>query len=99
MRTRTIALWALLVVITRRKVVAYVRHGTRQKRGGGDVMGESALTPPDPDRGYTRTARLASRLLLMRAAWLRFPPRLFFLHSVIKAVPWLRPAVARPQAT
>jgi len=64
-----------------------------------DALVESALTPPDPDRGYTQTARLASRLLLTRAAWLRFPPRLFFLHSVIKAVPWLRPAVARPQAT
>ena len=27
-------LWALLVVITRRKAAAYVRHGTRLKRGG-----------------------------------------------------------------
>jgi DNA-directed RNA polymerase specialized sigma24 family protein len=42
-------LWALLVVITRRKAVAYVRHGTRLKRGGGDVVGESALAPSDGD--------------------------------------------------
>src|SRR3954452_6806739 len=39
-------LWALLVVLTRRKPVAYVRHGTRLKRGGGEVMGESALEAP-----------------------------------------------------
>src|SRR5262245_43708148 len=39
-------LWALLVLITRRKASAYVRHGARLKRGGGDVLGESALAPP-----------------------------------------------------
>jgi DNA-directed RNA polymerase specialized sigma24 family protein len=40
-------LWALLVVITRRKAMAYVRHGSRKKRGGGKVVGESALTPAE----------------------------------------------------
>jgi DNA-directed RNA polymerase specialized sigma24 family protein len=36
-------LWRLLATITTRKVVATVRHQTRQKRGGGHVLGESAL--------------------------------------------------------
>jgi DNA-directed RNA polymerase specialized sigma24 family protein len=36
-------LWRLLVTITARKVVSTVRHQTRQKRGGGKVMGESAF--------------------------------------------------------
>src|SRR4051794_39710961 len=42
-------LWALLVVLTRRKAAAYVRHGRRLKRGGGEVKGESALEAPDGD--------------------------------------------------
>jgi DNA-directed RNA polymerase specialized sigma24 family protein len=36
-------LWRLLVVITARKVTHLVRHEDRQKRGGGAVLGESAL--------------------------------------------------------
>jgi DNA-directed RNA polymerase specialized sigma24 family protein len=44
-------LWALLVLITRRKAVAYVRHGTRLKRGGGEVAGESSLTTPGGGEG------------------------------------------------
>src|SRR5262245_49379076 len=43
--------WSLLVVITRRKVLAYLRHGSREKRGGGEVLGESGLTPPDGGGG------------------------------------------------
>ena len=34
-------LWRLLVTITARKVISAVRHQTRQKRGGGRVVGES----------------------------------------------------------
>jgi DNA-directed RNA polymerase specialized sigma24 family protein len=40
-------LWRLLVAITTRKVVNWVRHQTRQKRGGGQVLGESALMGGD----------------------------------------------------
>jgi DNA-directed RNA polymerase specialized sigma24 family protein len=36
-------LWRLLATITARKVVSTIRHQTRQKRGGGHVLGESAL--------------------------------------------------------
>ena len=36
-------LWRLLVTITARKAVAAIRHQTRQKRGGGPVLGESAI--------------------------------------------------------
>ncbi len=48
-------LWRLLSTITARKVIAAVRHGTRQKRGGGRLLGESALmdgnTPHDMGEG------------------------------------------------
>jgi DNA-directed RNA polymerase specialized sigma24 family protein len=45
-------LWALLVTITQQKVVDLLRHNTRQKRGGGDVCGESAfLSPGDGKTG------------------------------------------------
>jgi DNA-directed RNA polymerase specialized sigma24 family protein len=40
-------LWRLLVTITTRKVVESVRSQTRQKRGGGQVLGESALVDGD----------------------------------------------------
>jgi DNA-directed RNA polymerase specialized sigma24 family protein len=36
-------LWRLLVTITVRKAINSIRHQTRQKRGGGFVLGESAL--------------------------------------------------------
>jgi DNA-directed RNA polymerase specialized sigma24 family protein len=36
-------LWRLLSTITVRKVVRSIRYQTRLKRGGGDVLGESAL--------------------------------------------------------
>jgi DNA-directed RNA polymerase specialized sigma24 family protein len=36
-------LWRLLSTITARKVTSSIRHRTRQKRGGGRVLGESAL--------------------------------------------------------
>ena len=45
-------LWRLLVTITTRKVVDWVRHQTRQKRGGGQVVGESAImTGEEIDEG------------------------------------------------
>jgi DNA-directed RNA polymerase specialized sigma24 family protein len=36
-------LWRLLSTITARKAINTVRHQTRQKRGGGQVLGESAV--------------------------------------------------------
>ncbi len=36
-------LWGLLITLTSRKVNAYLRHQTRQKRGGGAVRGESVF--------------------------------------------------------
>ncbi len=39
-------LWQLLVVITARKAAHLRRHETQQKRGGGEVRGESALIDP-----------------------------------------------------
>jgi DNA-directed RNA polymerase specialized sigma24 family protein len=49
-------LWRLLAVITARKAVSHIRNQTRQKRGGGRVLGESAVqngTVGDED-GLTR---------------------------------------------
>jgi RNA polymerase sigma factor (sigma-70 family) len=40
-------LWRLLVTITARKVISALRHQTRQKRGGGRVVGESAVMGAD----------------------------------------------------
>jgi DNA-directed RNA polymerase specialized sigma24 family protein len=40
-------LWRLLVTITARKAFASIRHQTRQKRGGGNVVGESAIMDSD----------------------------------------------------
>src|ERR1700690_4386290 len=37
-------LWALLVVLTARKAADLLRHHQRDKRGGGLVRGDSALT-------------------------------------------------------
>jgi DNA-directed RNA polymerase specialized sigma24 family protein len=36
-------LWRLLATITVRKALDTIRHQTRRKRGGGNVLGESAL--------------------------------------------------------
>ncbi len=38
-------LWALLVILTARKAADLIKHHTRDKRGGGDVGGDSALSP------------------------------------------------------
>jgi DNA-directed RNA polymerase specialized sigma24 family protein len=53
-------LWRLLVTITARKVIDSIRHQTRQKRGGGQVLGESALMGGD-DAGDEGMARLLGR--------------------------------------
>jgi len=40
-------LWRLLVTLTERKAYNLVRDERRQKRGGGDVVGEAGLHRPD----------------------------------------------------
>jgi DNA-directed RNA polymerase specialized sigma24 family protein len=40
-------LWKLLVTITARHAAEWRQRETRDKRGGGDVRGHSALTPPE----------------------------------------------------
>ncbi|HEV3164980.1 MAG TPA: ECF-type sigma factor, partial [Isosphaeraceae bacterium] len=40
-------LWRLLVTITARKVIDSLRHQSRRKRGGGLLVGESALLEED----------------------------------------------------
>jgi DNA-directed RNA polymerase specialized sigma24 family protein len=48
-------LWRILVTIAVRKVAETVRHQTRLKRGGGQVVGQSALAGDDEiDQGMTR---------------------------------------------
>jgi len=40
-------LWRLLAILTVRKAIMTMRYHTRRKRGGGQVMGESALAARD----------------------------------------------------
>ncbi|GAA4453350.1 MULTISPECIES: ECF-type sigma factor [Novipirellula] len=40
-------LWGLLITLTSRKVNAHLRHHTRQKRGGGNIRGESVFIDPN----------------------------------------------------
>lgn len=40
-------LWRLLLVITTRKAAAVIEKANRQKRGGGEVRGDSAMIEPD----------------------------------------------------
>ncbi len=42
-------LWRLLAMLTVRKACLMIRHQTRQKRGGGRVMGESAFAGHGPN--------------------------------------------------
>lgn len=42
-------LWRLLMVITTRKAAAVIDKDRRQKRGGGDVRGDSAVMPKETD--------------------------------------------------
>ena len=43
-------MWGLLITLTGRKVHAHLRHQTRQKRGGGNVRGESVFIDPAGDQ-------------------------------------------------
>jgi DNA-directed RNA polymerase specialized sigma24 family protein len=53
-------LWRLLTVLTVRKAIMTMRHHTRQKRGGGQVGGESHLAPRD-DREMNSLSEFLSR--------------------------------------
>jgi DNA-directed RNA polymerase specialized sigma24 family protein len=44
-------LWRVLATITTRKIASSIRHQTRLKRGGGNVLGESALFGETMDDG------------------------------------------------
>jgi DNA-directed RNA polymerase specialized sigma24 family protein len=44
-------LWALLIVLTARKAADLVKGQRREKRGGGQVQGDSALRPAGGDSG------------------------------------------------
>jgi len=47
-------LWSLLVVITARKAMRRLRSATAQKRGGGDVQGETVFLVPSEGGGSPR---------------------------------------------
>ena len=51
-------LWRLLAVMTARKAIDVVHHERRQKRGGGQVRGESALLSPDGEESANGFDRL-----------------------------------------
>jgi RNA polymerase sigma factor (sigma-70 family) len=53
-------LWRLLGTITVRKAIETLRHQNRQKRGGGGVLGESALLVTE-DAGAEGLAEILSR--------------------------------------
>ncbi|TWT83899.1 RNA polymerase sigma factor [Planctomycetes bacterium CA13] len=44
-------LWGLLITLTSRKVNAHLRHHTRQKRGGGNIRGESVFVDSNQNEG------------------------------------------------
>jgi DNA-directed RNA polymerase specialized sigma24 family protein len=52
-------LWRLLLLLTDRKAINQRRHATRQRRGGGKVLDEGALSPADSAAGSPLT-RMAS---------------------------------------
>jgi DNA-directed RNA polymerase specialized sigma24 family protein len=54
-------LWRVLFAITVRKVVSSVRHQTREKRGGGRVLGESAMGAVDDPSDSAGISRFLSR--------------------------------------
>ena len=61
-------LWRLLLQMTARKATDLVRHETRRMRGGGQVLGESALSEPDSVQGEQGLARVANGDLAPEAA-------------------------------
>jgi len=54
-------LWPLLVVITARKAIDQVQHERREKRGGGQVQGESALAGLPTADGELGIEQIAGR--------------------------------------
>ncbi len=54
-------LWRLLVCITRTKVTDQVRRATRQKRGGGQVRGDSVWVGADGDISSYGLAQVAGK--------------------------------------
>lgn len=53
-------LWGLLITLTSRKVNAHLRRQTRQKRGGGNVRGESIFLDAAGDAGPTGLEQMGS---------------------------------------
>src|SRR5271157_2090248 len=51
-------LWSLLVLITARKAADLANYNRRERRGGGQVRGDSALGPLDGDSGAGGFARV-----------------------------------------
>jgi DNA-directed RNA polymerase specialized sigma24 family protein len=51
-------LWRVLFAITVRKVCSSIRYQTRAKRGGGHVLGESAMGGPNPEFDADGLARI-----------------------------------------
>lgn len=54
-------LWGLLITLTSRKVNAHLRRQTRQKRGGGQVRGESVFLDASGDSGRAGLEQFAGR--------------------------------------
>src|SRR5947209_12412234 len=54
-------LWRVLFAITVRKVVSSVRYQTREKRGGGRVLGESAMVAGTDPSDWAGISRFLSR--------------------------------------
>jgi len=52
-------LWQVLVMITERKAIDRVRRATAEKRGGGEVRGDSAFQPVDGSGWTTGLAQIA----------------------------------------
>lgn len=53
-------LWGLLITLTSRKVHAHLRRQTRQKRGGGNVRGESVFLDASGDAGPAGLEQMSS---------------------------------------
>jgi DNA-directed RNA polymerase specialized sigma24 family protein len=54
-------LWALLVLITVRKAADLIQYNRRERRGGGQVRGDSALAERDGDTGTGGLDGIAAR--------------------------------------
>jgi DNA-directed RNA polymerase specialized sigma24 family protein len=54
-------LWGLLITLTSRKVNAHLRRQTRQKRGGGNVRGESVFLDTNGEAGVGGLEQISGR--------------------------------------